>query len=163
MLERSTIFWWIKVFIPVMQGALFTTIIAIAIRLIFHDETILYRGIWGTTIFSSIFYFSAIDGYIDYTMDYCIITPDEVILTQQEGIFKRTVRTLDGAKVKSIYINKQSIIYSIFDSWTMVFMSDGDEQFWEIVFDYIRDPETQKDIVQSIMELNPHRHDTHNN
>lgn len=90
-------------------------------------------------------------------MDYCIVTPEEIILTQQEWILKRTVRTLDVAKVKSIYVNKQSLLYSIFDVWTIVFMSDGDEQFWEIVFDYIRDPETQKDEIQRIIEKNNRR------
>lgn len=92
-------------------------------------------------------------------MDYCIITPEEVILTEQEWILKRSVRTLDVAKVKSIYINKQRLLYSIFDAWTIVFMSDGDEKFWEIVFDFIKDPEWQKDILQYIMEQNQHRKD----
>ena len=33
-------------------------------------------------------------------------------------------------------------------------MSDGDEEFWEISFDYIKDPESQKDIIQNIMQMN---------
>ena len=86
-------------------------------------------------------------------MDYCIVTPEEVILTEQECILNRTVRTLDANKVKSIYINKKNLLYSIFDNGTIVFMSDGDEQFGEITFEFIYNPEYQKDIIQNIISL----------
>ena len=153
-IERATIFWRIVVFSPILKGILFTSIIWITTWYIFSNNIVLYWSLALATVFSSVFYLSAIKSYIDYIMDYCIITPDEVILTQQEWILKRTVRTLDWEKVKSIYINKQSLIYSIFDSGTIVFMSDGDEEFWEISFDYIKDPESQKDIIQNIMQMN---------
>ncbi len=118
-------------------------------------NAIYISAIWWTLL-SGIFYISAFESYIDYTMDYCIITPDEIILTQQEWLFKRVVRTLDVRKVKSIYINKQKLLYSIFDAGKIVFMSDGDEQFWEIIFDFVHDPEGQKDRIQNIISYNQH-------
>ncbi len=130
----------------------------------FHSNISIIISLIAGTILSSIFYFSATRSYIDYTMDYCIITPDEVILTQQEWIFRRIVRTLDVRKIKSIYINKQTLLYSIFDAGKIVFMSDGDEQFWEIVFDFMQDPEGQKEKIQEIISPNQHNQDhNHNN
>lgn len=89
--------------------------------------------------------------YIDYKMDYCIITPEEIILTEQSWIFNRWIRTLDTAKIKSISIQKKSIIHSLFNNWDIVFMSDGDDKLWEIILEYIHNPEWQKSILQNII------------
>lgn len=89
--------------------------------------------------------------YIDYKMDYCIITPEEIILTEQSWIFNRWIRTLDTAKIKSVSIQKKSIIHSLFNNGEIVFMSDGDEKLWEIVLEYIHNPEGQKSTLQNII------------
>lgn len=90
--------------------------------------------------------------YIDYKMDYCIITPTEVILAEQSGFFKRQLRTLDATKIKSISVYKKSIIKSIFNNGIIVFMSDGDDNnLWEIHIDYIYNPEKHKDIINQIL------------
>ena len=97
-------------------------------------------------------------------MDYCIITPDDIILTQQKWFLSRLVRTLDVAKIKSIHTDKHSLLHSIFNTWKIVFMSDGDkEQLWEIAFEYISDPEWQKKRIQRIISENMYRQNRHNN
>ncbi len=84
-------------------------------------------------------------------MDYCIVTPEEIILTEQSWLFKRAVRTLDAKKIKSIYIQKKNLIDSLFNDWSIIFMSDGDELMWEIVLEYIYDPEKKKEKLQDII------------
>ena len=153
-IKRSKLFLFVKVLTPIMQWLLFTLLLAGLIWYMFASENSLYISIIGWTLLSLIFYISAFGAYIDYTMDYCIITPDEIILTQQEWLFRRIVRTLDVKKLKSIYINKQKLLYSIFDAWSIIFMSDWDEQFWEIIFDFVHNPEWQKDRIQGIISSN---------
>lgn len=156
MLKRSILFFLSKVVMPSLQWLIFTWLIATLARYTFYTKNATYISIVIWTLLSMMFYIKAIKGYIDYKMDYCIITPEEIILTQQEWLFRRIVRTLDVKKIKSIYINKQTVLYSIFDAWVIVFMSDWDEQFWEIIFDFIKDPEWQKEIIQNIIWSQQH-------
>ena len=65
--------------------------------------------------------------YIDYKMDYCIITPEDIVLAEQSGIFKRQIRTLDTSKIKSISVYKKRFFMSVFNNGSIVFMSDGDD------------------------------------
>lgn len=98
-----------------------------------------------------ILYASIIRKYIDYKMDYCIITPNEIILTEQTGLFNRWIRTLDAAKIKSISIQKKDVLNSLFNNWDIVFMSDWDDILWEIILTYIHNPEWQKTILHNII------------
>lgn len=98
-----------------------------------------------------ILYADIIKHYIDYKMDYCIITPDEIILTEQSWLFNRWIKTLDAAKVKSISVQKKNMIHSLFNNGDIIFMSDGDDTLWEIVLDYIHNPEWQKNILHNII------------
>jgi hypothetical protein len=84
-------------------------------------------------------------------MDYCIITPDEIILTEQSWLFKRWIRTLDVAKVKSISVQKNSLLHSLFNNGAIIFMSDGDETLGEIILEYVYNPEWQKSILHNII------------
>ncbi len=153
MIQLSKIFFLIKILLPIIQWLLFTTFITVTLYYLLKNDIAIWAGIIAWSVFSMIFYLSSIKHYIDMKMDYCIVTPEEVILTEQEWILNRTVRTLDANKVKSIYINKKNLLYSIFDNGTIVFMSDGDEQFGEITFEFIYNPEYQKDIIQNIISL----------
>jgi len=104
-----------------------------------------------TTLILWIIYAALLKHYIDYKMDYCIITPDEIILTEQSWLFNRWIRTLDAAKVKSISVQKKSMLHSLFNNGDIVFMSDGDDILWEIILNYIHNPEWQKAILHSII------------
>jgi uncharacterized membrane protein YdbT with pleckstrin-like domain len=96
-------------------------------------------------------YASIMRRYIDYIMDYCIVTPEEVIFVEQTGIFNRQIRTLDVTKIKSISVHKKNFIHSLFNNWAIIFMSDWDEAEWEITLENIYDPEWEKAILQSII------------
>ena len=85
-------------------------------------------------------------------MDYCIITPEDIILAEQSGIFKRQLRTLDTSKIKSICVYKRKFLTSIFNNGSLVFMSDGDDNnLGEISIDFIYDPEHKKTLISNIL------------
>lgn len=89
--------------------------------------------------------YNILKNYIDYKMDYCVVTPEDVILAEQTGIFKRQLRTLDTSKIKSISVYKKELLLSIFNNGNMVFMSDGDDNnMGEITVKYIYNPEQRK-------------------
>lgn len=49
----------------------------------------------------------AIVKYIDYKMDFMIITPRQVLAYDQEGLLDRLTKTLDLSKIKSIHERKK--------------------------------------------------------
>ena len=83
--------------------------------------------------------------YIDYILDFVIVTPNELIYYNQEGILSRKWRTIDTEKIKTITVNKSGFIRSIFNFWNIVVLSEWDEQWeGEINFSFIDDPENLK-------------------
>lgn len=149
---RSKLFFLEYIFIPVFL----ITIFVLALWYIVYEylNVDMYIIIIGMSIMFilSILYYSVIKRFIDYHMDYCIITPDEIILAEQQGLFKRQIRSLDAIKIKSISTKKRSIINSIFNNGSIIFMSDGDETLGEIILEYVHNPEKQKDILSEIIK-----------
>lgn len=95
--------------------------------------------------------FIAFKKWIDRRMDYTIITPRQIIQYDQTWLLDRSTRTLDIAKVKSMNIQKNWLMTSIFDLWDLVFFSEGDESYWEIRLNYIKKPIALKKRITKIM------------
>jgi len=91
--------------------------------------------------------------YIDYILDFIVVTPDKLIYYNQEGIFSRRWRTIDAEKIKTITVNKSGIIRSIFNFWNIVILTEGDEQWqWEINFKFVDDPDNVKFKISEIID-----------
>jgi hypothetical protein len=151
LLEKSSFFFFKNIFIPLFI-VIWTTILSGYISIEYLKTLPWVTIIIMIFIFIIWFLYATLfKNYIDYKMDYCIVTPEEIILTEQSWLFKRAVRTLDAKKIKSIYIQKKNLIDSLFNDWSIIFMSDGDELMWEIVLEYIYDPEKKKEKLQDII------------
>lgn len=164
--KKQKIYWPDKVhilekskFFLVMYGiipAIFIVISSIVLGYVSHQYMwlSLLRSSWiGIfTLIIGLLYHNIIGRIIDYKMDYCIITPDEVIFAEQKGLFQRNIRTLDAIKIKSISVKRKNSFNSIFNNGMMIFMSDGDEKMWEISITYIHNPEYHKNIVVNIID-----------
>lgn len=90
---------------------------------------------------------------IDYTMDFTIVTPEQIISYNQTFVLTRRVRTMQTAKIKTISIVKSGLLYSIFDNGDMSFLSEWDQSKGEINLTRIRDPEAVKRDVMHIVEI----------
>ena len=96
-------------------------------------------------------WFIAFQKWVDWWMDYAIINPRQVIQYDQTWLIKRITRTLDLAKIKSINIQKNSLMTSIFDLWDIVFFSEWDESHGDIRLNYIKNPIELKSKITTIM------------
>lgn len=91
--------------------------------------------------------------YIDYILDFVVVTPDKLIYYNQEGIFSRKWRTIDAEKIKTITVNKSGIIRSIFNFWNIIILTEWDEQWeWEINFKFVDDPDNVKFRISEIID-----------
>jgi len=93
--------------------------------------------------------------YIDYILDFVVVTPNELIYYNQEGILSRKWRTVDTEKIKTITVNKSGLIRSIFNFGNIVVLSEWDEQWdGEINFSFVDDPENLKMKILQIIKNN---------
>ena len=70
-------------------------------------------------------------------MDFLIVTPKEVMKYNQSGVFNKEVEKLHADKIKSVTISKPWLFNSMFDIWTLTFLSEGEDEKWDIVMEYI--------------------------
>lgn len=102
----------------------------------------------------TLFLYKVFKHSIDYTMDYVITCPSNLIIVDQTGLFKRRVRSIECSKIKSISTHEKTMIRSIFNNGSLVFMTDGSEEFWEIIVDFVHNPLTKKDTINTIIRKN---------
>ena len=76
--------------------------------------------------------------FIDFEMDFIVITKDEIESFDQTWIFRRKVVSLDTKKIRSITTEKDGFFRSLFNIGSLKILSEWDtEQKWEIQFNYI--------------------------
>lgn len=110
------------------------------VALIFSSNTEMYWAItltWINLIFlfliSKILY-----RFIDFEMDFIVVTPDEIESFSQTWFFKRKVVSLDLSKFRSITTEKEWFLRSLFNIWSLVILSEWDrEQKGVIRFNFI--------------------------
>lgn len=97
--------------------------------------------------------------YIDYVMDFSIITPDSLTRYNQTWILQRDIKTSNVRNIKTISIQKQTFRYNLFDNWDLIFLSEGDKaDQGEITLHYIPDPESMKKQIMKIIRINSFNH-----
>lgn len=99
---------------------------------------------------------SILKQYLDYKMDFCIVTPNEVAMYNQSWIFKRNSRVIDADKIKTVSVDTSWIIKSIFNFWNLIFLSEGDPSMWtgDISLNYVHAANDTKNKVRELIE--PH-------
>lgn len=157
---RSRLYYMIKVALPV-----FFLIVWSLLSLFF-----LYRRLDGEyfgyllsiNIIVAIFSLAPVVGkYIDYKMDFIIVIPHAIMMYEQWGVLKRNVITISTQSIKAISIKKSWLLYSVFDNWDIVILTEWDsEHNGEIKLRRIPRPEKRRDqMVQVIgMEEDPSIH-----
>ncbi|AKH32645.1 hypothetical protein XF24_00289 [candidate division SR1 bacterium Aalborg_AAW-1] len=152
LVEKSGLFLFVKVYFPIIISLLVGLVTGLSIDYFLETQTI--RSVLTGSLMAlfMLIPYRIFKHYIDYHMDYCLITPTEIILAEQSGIFKRQIRTLDASKIKSISVHKKHVLKSIFNNGVILFLSDGDDNnLGEINIDYIYNPEAHKEKINAIM------------
>lgn len=153
MLWKSGLFRFLKIFLPMF---FYLLVLAGAVRLayiMFDDSNhVIYAWI---VVFVLLLLVSwpIIKHYMDYKMDFAVMTPESLIMFNQTWFFKRDTAAIDIDKIKTISITKRSLMYSIFNNWNMIFLSEWDNKnFWEVTLLFIFRPEEKREKISAIIE-----------
>lgn len=98
-------------------------------------------------------WWSILKRYIDYKMDFAVVCPEEIINYNQSWIFNIISRSLETEKIKTITVQKKWFFNSIFNYWSLIFLSEWDNHTWDIQLYYISHPEEVRKNIQKIMDI----------
>lgn len=94
--------------------------------------------------------------YLDYKMDFCVVTPNEVAMHNQSWLLKKNSRIIDADKIKTVSADTGGIMKSIFNFWNLIFLSEGDPSMGmgDISLNYVYAANDMQNKVRDIIE--PH-------
>jgi len=150
---RSRLYHIVKVALP------FTFLLLITLfGLIFF-----YQRLWGEyfsyiltaiLIIDIVFVFPVVGKYIDYKMDFIVVIPNAIMMYEQWWILKRNVMTISVQSIKAISIKKSWLLYSIFDNWDIIILTEWDsEHNWEIRLRWIPRPEKRRNQMVKVIGM----------
>lgn len=157
-IKKSKLFFLIKILIPsvfwttILIFLLTISIVNINMYWVLITLSILFILLWLVPIIK------VIKLYLDYSMDFIIVTPEALIRYNQEWFFKRISKTIDLKDVRSTSVRKAGLIDSIFNNGSLVFLSEAWEReddeamrAGEIVFRYIYHPDKVNSEVNKLL------------
>jgi hypothetical protein len=72
----------------------------------------------------------------------------------QKWLLNKKVITLNEKSIKTISVERAGFLYSIFNNWDIIVLSEWDMDHWEITLKWIPRPEKRKKQIAKIFEKN---------
>ena len=160
-IRRSNLYFLKKVVSHILLGTIAYIILSVVSYYLIGEENALYYPLLIPIPFALFFFITAIENYMDYSMNYAIFTPNEATLVEQLWLFKRNIKSLDITKIKSISIKKSNRIYSLFNDGLLTIFNEwsASHAMGEIIFKYVYNPEEIKSKIEKIISYAKQRID----
>jgi len=142
----SMIFYLLLFFAPVVLYFLFRNYLPL----------ILASYIWRPVLFLgvSVYYFSCwvflFTAFLDYYLDFWVVTNDRMLNIEQEGIFSRTVSEVDLYKIQDATSEVKGILASIFGYGTIYIQTAAEKERFELT--KIPNPNEVRKIIMDMAE-----------
>jgi len=157
-IKKSRFFLWTKILIPFS----FWTILVVAWVIFSLSKIHVIRFLWSMIILMIFLWFipftKVVTYYLDYKMDFIIVTPRSFLRYDQDWFFKTVSKTIDLKKIRSISVRKSWLFSSIFNDWTLVILSEWwesekeeDMRAWEITFNNLYNPELYNERINDLL------------
>lgn len=91
--------------------------------------------------------------WINYRMDFLLVTPKEVIKYDQKWVFWRSVDKIHSEKVKAIRVSKHWFLMSLLNIWTLKFLAEWDRDEGDILMEYVDWVEAREKRIRTILSL----------
>lgn len=160
LIQRYISYWIIRWLFPIFIFICFSILVVYILYINIETLSFLfYILLWIWVIVSIMFIYHTIRIFIDYKMDFSIITRDEILTHKQNWIFSSRYKNFPTFQLKSVYSRRKGILGNIFWYWEIIFTTDAWREDhnspWEdssgsgkIVMTFVFAPnETRKKIV----------------
>lgn len=152
LVQKSKLFFMFQVVLPMIAvntGLLIGLITWIMLILPLHNHTynrvyllllgLLFIAIW----------LPVIKKYLDYHMDFLIVTPEYILNYDQEWLFHRDIVSLNMKNIKTVSVKKMGIINSLFNEGKLEILFEGDTG-GKMTLEYVTQPETIRQKIQQL-------------
>jgi len=97
--------------------------------------------------------------FLDYEMDFAVVTPKSFLMYNQTWFFKRSSKAIDMSHVRSVYVRKAWFFNSIFNNWHIIVLTEWSawnpkedwNNPWEVEFKYVYHPEYYSNRIQKLL------------
>lgn len=153
LVQRSLLFAIIKIGIPFIFSLLILWLILWLTEIVDKTGAVLtYVWLPLTILIVVVMVYRLSKVYIDYTMDFTIVTPEQIVSLDQDFLLSRKTQSMQTSKIKTVTINKSWLLYSIFNNGDISFLSEWDQSLGEINLFWIHNPEKVKKRVLEIVD-----------
>lgn len=158
LIQRTFAFWVINWVIPLLIFvAVLIPLILIHFRFLKEISYLSVFFTWFIIVFSLFAFRFVFNAYLDYKMDFTIITNEWIFTFKQLWIFNSKNKDLPAWKIRSISSTRQWMLWNIFWYWNIEVITDWslttrDEdwrhQGWKMIMTYVKKPNsTRKQII----------------
>lgn len=160
-IHRAKIFWVFFCLLPTIGVGVLVCMLVIFISVDLGDSIINWlRNLIGVMMIAFLVFGAGrkiLKRYFDYKMDFCIITPQEVVSYNQVWFLHRTSRTIDADKIKTVTTDGSGLIKSLFNYGNLRFLSEWDNAEWgDITLNFVDSVNVTKNKIRNLIE--PHLH-----
>ncbi len=158
--NRSKLFGRVYVYLPLLWYTILAVGIVYIIAMWLDIPVINWFVLTMVVIWWIALLLPVIKKYIDYKLDFAIVTPKWVSLYNQTWIFNRNVTSLNVNNIRSIVVKKKWLIFSMFNNgsitilseWTAILpeWSEATTSIGEAKMHYVHDPEIKRAKIREI-------------
>lgn len=91
--------------------------------------------------------------YMNYKMDFMVVTPKEIMKYDQEGVLQRSVEKLNTKHIKSVTISKDGFFASFFDIGDIYFLAEGEDARGTLVIQFVDAVESKERSIRHILGM----------
>lgn len=152
LIHKSNLIWVATWLLPVSWFILLTGIGAFVLYRYWFPSPVVYRAfLWLVLVWAGILFVKLGARYVDFKMDFLLVTPKEVMKYDQHGVFGRTSEKISADKIKTITLKKEWFLASFFDIWTLIFLAEGDSAAGDIVMEYVDKVEATEKKMRHVL------------
>ena len=157
--HKSRLVWYAEIVFPVL---FFIMLLSVGMYILYIESfglnSIVYTLFWIIILWWALLLWIKLSArYIDFTMDFLLITPKEVMKYDQHGVFSKTAQKISADKIKSITFNKKWFLASFFDIWSLVFLAEWEHGGGDIEFPHVDAIESTQRTIRNILgQYTPH-------
>lgn len=159
LIRRSYIFFFLVVLSP-LGGMLLLLLLLLASYLFIANtwSQVIDNIVWiviliACTMILLTTFTRVIKRFWDYTMDFAIITPHEIVHYNQQWMINRQIKTMDMEKVKTINLKWWWLVESFFNFGSLIFLSEWDSEYGDLTLSYVYNA---MNIKKKIIEIKNH-------
>lgn len=168
LIQRCIFYWLVKWVLP-----LFLYVIVILLLNYFVFDFVQDMSEWLFNVFKFIVWFGSIilfyyiyRIFIDYKMDFTIVTPEEIITYKQNWILRSIYKNLPAKKIRSTKSYTKGLLWNIFGYGSIKFITDGSAEVIEewgktkygsgkLSLTYVRRPNRTRKAITELCNKEP--------